>query len=73
MPGRLPGQCLRLDKRQAWVVVKLRSAVIPEAFSVDHAEPGHEFQAGSAPRNMQLEGYIASTSPTMMQRWAPKL
>lgn len=57
-----PGQCFPLKGDNGFVEVKLRTAVIPEAVTLEHVPKSVAFDRSSAPKNCRVFGWLHNKS-----------
>ncbi|XP_071694574.1 SUN domain-containing protein 2-like [Rutidosis leptorrhynchoides] len=53
-----PGQCFPLKGNNGFVEIKLRTAVIPEAVTLEHVDKSVAFDRSSAPKNCRVYGWL---------------
>ncbi|GAB2218895.1 hypothetical protein Droror1_Dr00002128 [Drosera rotundifolia] len=53
-----PGQCFALKGSSGFVVVRLKSAVIPEAITLEHVAKNVAYDRSSAPKSCQVTGWL---------------
>ncbi|KAI3981971.1 hypothetical protein MKX01_018877 [Papaver californicum] len=52
-----PGQCFPLQGKSGYVVIKLRTAIIPEAVTVEHVSKSVAYDRSSAPKDCRVSGW----------------
>ncbi|EXB44278.1 hypothetical protein L484_012197 [Morus notabilis] len=53
-----PGQCFPLKGSSGFVEIKLRTAIIPEAITLEHVAKSVAFDRSSAPKNCRISGWL---------------
>ncbi|KAI3986344.1 hypothetical protein MKX01_002189 [Papaver californicum] len=56
-----PGQCFPLHGKSGYVVIKLRTAIIPEAVTVEHVSKSVAYDRSSAPKDCRVSGWYQKT------------
>lgn len=59
-PGGIAGECLPFNGTSGWVDIRLRTAVWPQAVTIEHIPQSLSFEPRSAPRNCTIWGWSAS-------------
>lgn len=61
-----PGQCFPLKGSSGFVQIKLRTAIIPEAITLEHVAKSVAFDRSSAPKDCRISGWLQgqNTEPT---------
>ncbi|KAF4397153.1 hypothetical protein G4B88_008999, partial [Cannabis sativa] len=53
-----PGQCFALKGSSGFVEIRLRTAIIPEALTLEHVAKSVAFDRSSAPKNCRVSGWL---------------
>ncbi|XP_062092080.1 SUN domain-containing protein 1-like [Humulus lupulus] len=53
-----PGQCFALKGSSGFVEIRLRTAIIPEAVTLEHVAKSVAFDRSSAPKNCRISGWL---------------
>ncbi|KAF4397159.1 hypothetical protein G4B88_009005 [Cannabis sativa] len=53
-----PGQCFALKGSSGFVEIRLRTAIIPEAVTLEHVAKSVAFDRSSAPKNCRVSGWL---------------
>ncbi|CAM8968180.1 unnamed protein product [Rhodiola kirilowii] len=53
-----PGQCFPLRGSSGFVQIRLRTAVIPEAFTLEHVAKSVAYDRSSAPKDCRVSGWL---------------
>ncbi|KAL7157904.1 hypothetical protein ABFS83_02G107500 [Erythranthe nasuta] len=53
-----PGQCFPLKGRSGFVVIKLRTAIVPEAVTLEHVAKSVAYDRSSAPKHCIVSGWM---------------
>lgn len=56
-----PGKCFPLQGRSGYVVIKLRTAIIPEAVTVEHVSKSVAYDRSSAPKDIRVSGWYQTS------------
>ncbi|KAI3987460.1 hypothetical protein MKX01_039518 [Papaver californicum] len=56
-----PGKCFPLKGRNGYVVIKLRTAIIPEAVTVEHVSKSVAYDRSSAPKDIRVSGWYETS------------
>ncbi|KAI3850070.1 hypothetical protein MKX03_028026 [Papaver bracteatum] len=56
-----PGKCFPFQGRYAYVVIKLRTAIIPEAVTVEHVAKSVAYDRSTAPKDCRVSGWYQIT------------
>ncbi|KAI3836676.1 hypothetical protein MKW92_040419 [Papaver armeniacum] len=52
-----PGQCFPLQGKSGYVIIKLRTGIIPEAVTVEHVSKSVAYDRASAPKDCRVSGW----------------
>ncbi|GJP34171.1 hypothetical protein CLOM_g18625 [Closterium sp. NIES-68] len=63
-PGRYPGNCLPLKGQQGHIDVRLRSTIVPLAFTLEHLPKSIAYEIHSAPKEVEFWGRPAGSTTT---------
>ncbi|CAI5999069.1 unnamed protein product [Closterium sp. NIES-64] len=61
-PGRLPGNCLPLKGQQGHIDIRLRSTIVPRAFTLEHLPKSIAYEIHSAPKDVEFWGRRPATA-----------
>ncbi|XP_027155945.1 SUN domain-containing protein 2-like [Coffea eugenioides] len=61
-----PGQCFPLKGSSGFVQIKLRTAIIPEAVTLEHAAESVAYDRSSAPQNCRVSGWLQGDSSDLV-------
>ncbi|KAF6146504.1 hypothetical protein GIB67_037804 [Kingdonia uniflora] len=66
-----PGQCFALKSRNGFVEIKLRTAIIPEAITLEHITKSVSYDRSSAPKDCRVFGWFQSrvSDPIVVPRF----
>ncbi|KAJ4972381.1 hypothetical protein NE237_005480 [Protea cynaroides] len=53
-----PGQCFPLAGSSGWVEIKLRTAIVPEAITLEHVDKSVAYDSSSAPKDCRVSGWL---------------
>ncbi|CAN1139807.1 SUN domain-containing protein 1 [Linum perenne] len=56
-----PGQCFPLKGASGFVEIRLRKAIVPEAFTLEHVAKNVAYDRSSAPKNCRVSGWLRGT------------
>ncbi|KAI4385794.1 hypothetical protein MLD38_003788 [Melastoma candidum] len=59
-----PGQCFPLKGSSGYVIIKLRTSIIPEAVTLEHVAKSVAFDRSSAPKDCRVSGWLQGQSDT---------
>ncbi|XP_043692694.1 SUN domain-containing protein 1-like [Telopea speciosissima] len=68
-----PGQCFPLSGSSGWVEIRLRTAIVPEAITLEHVAKSVSYDRSSAPKDCQVSAWLQkpdsnpSVHPDMFQ------
>ncbi|KAI4384101.1 hypothetical protein MLD38_009868 [Melastoma candidum] len=57
-----PGQCFPLKGSSGYVIIKLRTSIIPEAVTLEHVAKSVAFDRSSAPKDCRVSGWLQGRS-----------
>ncbi|CAI5509743.1 unnamed protein product [Closterium sp. Naga37s-1] len=63
-PGRFPGNCLPLKGQQGHIDIRLRSTIVPRAFTLEHLPKSIAYEIHSAPKDVEFWGRRPASTPT---------
>ncbi|XP_057538914.1 SUN domain-containing protein 1 [Amaranthus tricolor] len=68
-----PGECFPLKGSSGFVKIRLRSAIVPEAITLEHVAESVAYDRSSAPKHCQVYGYLQGkqgleTSPVELEK-----
>ncbi|KAE8655555.1 protein ETHYLENE INSENSITIVE 3-like isoform 1 [Hibiscus syriacus] len=58
-----PGQCFPLKGSSGFVQIKLRTAIIPEAVTLEHVAKSVAYDRSSAPKDCRVSGWLQGSDP----------
>ncbi|KAJ7949446.1 protein SAD1/UNC-84 domain protein 1 [Quillaja saponaria] len=58
-----PGQCFALKGSSGFVQIRLRTAIIPEAVTLEHAAKSVAYDRSSAPKDCRVSGWLQGHDP----------
>ncbi|CAN0839649.1 SUN domain-containing protein 1 [Linum grandiflorum] len=56
-----PGQCFPLKGASGFVEIRLRKAIVPEAFTLEHVAKNVAYDRSSAPKDCRVSGWLRGT------------
>ncbi|KAL6493810.1 hypothetical protein OROGR_031719 [Orobanche gracilis] len=59
-----PGQCFPFKGQTGFVEIKLRTAIVPEAVTLEHVAKSVAYDRSTAPKNCRVSGWIQGQDPT---------
>ncbi|XP_057501452.1 SUN domain-containing protein 1-like [Actinidia eriantha] len=60
-----PGQCFPLRGSNGFVEIKLRTAIVPEAVTLEHVAKSVAYDRSSAPKHCRVSGWLQGHLPTV--------
>ncbi|KAK2634525.1 hypothetical protein Ddye_029317 [Dipteronia dyeriana] len=60
-----PGQCFPLKGSSGFVQIRLRTAIIPEAITLEHVSKSVAFDRSSAPKDCRISGWLQGTDQVL--------
>lgn len=68
-----PGQCLPLKGTTGFVVIRLRTAILPEAVTLEHVAKSVAYDRSSAPKHCIVSGYFQGQDPIDFDAATPQM
>lgn len=62
-----PGECFPLKGDNGFVEIKLRTAIVPEAITLEHVSKSVAFDRSSAPKDCKVLGYLRNEEDTQKE------